>query len=52
MASQLQGMFQNLNGGKTKKRKLKIKEALKELAFTRHIRTTCFTFTHHFVDLI
>jgi len=32
MASQLQGMFQNLNGGKTKKRKLKIKDALKELA--------------------
>ena len=32
MASQLQGMFQNLGGGKTKKRKLKIKDALKELA--------------------
>ncbi|HIO92513.1 MAG TPA: ATP-dependent protease ATPase subunit HslU [Leucothrix mucor] len=32
MASQLQGMFQNINGGKTKKRKLKIKDALVELA--------------------
>ena len=32
MANQLQGMFQNINGGKTKKRKLKIKDALKELA--------------------
>lgn len=32
MASQLQGMFQNMDTGKTKKRKLKIKDALKELA--------------------
>ena len=32
MASQLQGMFANLGSGKTKKRKLKIKDALKELA--------------------
>ena len=32
MASQLQGMFQNMGGTKTKKRKLKIKDALKELA--------------------
>ena len=32
MASQLQGMFQNMGQGKTKKRKLKIKDALKELA--------------------
>ena len=32
MASQLQGMFQNMGNGKTKKRKLKIKDALKELA--------------------
>ncbi|WP_299879784.1 ATP-dependent protease ATPase subunit HslU [uncultured Cocleimonas sp.] len=32
MASQLQGMFQNLGNNKTKKRKLKIKDALKELA--------------------
>ncbi|HGX92801.1 MAG TPA: ATP-dependent protease ATPase subunit HslU [Candidatus Tenderia sp.] len=32
MASQLQGMFQNLGGGKTKKRKLKIKDALVALA--------------------
>ena len=32
MASQLQGMFQNMGSGKTKKRKLKIKDALKELA--------------------
>ena len=32
MANQLQGMFENIKGGKTKKRKLKIKEALKELA--------------------
>lgn len=32
MASQLQGMFQNLGNDKTKKRKLKIKDALKELA--------------------
>ena len=32
MANQLQGMFENLKGGKTKKRKLKIKEALKQLA--------------------
>ncbi|MCK5895765.1 MAG: ATP-dependent protease ATPase subunit HslU [Cocleimonas sp.] len=32
MANQLQGMFENLKGGKTKKRKLKIKQALKELA--------------------
>jgi len=32
MASQLQGMFQNLGSNKTKKRKLKIKDALKELA--------------------
>jgi len=32
MASQLQGLFQNIGSGKTKKRKLKIKDALKELA--------------------
>ena len=32
MASQLQGMFQNIGSNKTKKRKLKIKDALKELA--------------------
>lgn len=32
MANQLQGMFQNMGGGKTQKRKLKIKHALKELA--------------------
>ena len=32
MANQLQGMFQNMGSGKTKKRKLKIKDALKELA--------------------
>lgn len=32
MANQLQGMFQNMGKGKTKKRKLKIKDALKELA--------------------
>ncbi len=32
MASQLQSMFQNLGGGKTKKRKLKIKDALVVLA--------------------
>nr|WP_325807972.1 MULTISPECIES: ATP-dependent protease ATPase subunit HslU [unclassified Cocleimonas] len=32
MASQLQGMFQNMGSTKTKKRKLKIKDALKELA--------------------
>ena len=32
MASQLQGMFQNMGSNKTKKRKLKIKDALKELA--------------------
>ncbi len=32
MANQLQGMFQNLGSNKTKKRKLKIKDALKELA--------------------
>jgi len=31
MASQLQGMFQNLNQGKKRKRKLKIKDALKVL---------------------
>ena len=31
MASQLQGMFENLKGSGTKKRKLKIKDALKEL---------------------
>ena len=31
MASQLQGMFENLKGNGTKKRKLKIKDALKEL---------------------
>jgi len=31
MASQLQGMFQNLGNDKTKKRKLKIKDALKEI---------------------
>ncbi len=32
MASQLQGMFQNLGGSKTKKRKMKIKDALVVLA--------------------
>ncbi len=32
MASQLQGMFQNMSTDKKKKRKLKIKDALKELA--------------------
>lgn len=32
MASQLQGMFQNLGGGKTNTRKLKVKDALKVLA--------------------
>ncbi|MEH6456791.1 MAG: ATP-dependent protease ATPase subunit HslU [Cocleimonas sp.] len=32
MASQLQGMFQNMGTDKKKKRKLKIKDALKELA--------------------
>jgi ATP-dependent HslUV protease ATP-binding subunit HslU len=32
MANQLQSMFENIKGGKTKKRKLKIKDALKELA--------------------
>ena len=32
MASQLQSMFQNLGGGKTKKRKLKIRDALVVLA--------------------
>ncbi len=32
MASQLQGMFENMGSRKTKKRKLKIKDALKELA--------------------
>ncbi len=32
MASQLQGMFENMGSNKTKKRKLKIKDALKELA--------------------
>lgn len=32
MANQLQGMFQNMGGGKVKKRKLKIKDALKVLA--------------------
>ncbi len=31
MADQLQGLFKNMGKGKTKKRKLKIKEALKEL---------------------
>jgi ATP-dependent HslUV protease ATP-binding subunit HslU len=31
MTSQLQGMFQNLNSGRTKTRKLKIKDALKQL---------------------
>lgn len=31
MTSQLQGMFQNMNSGKTKPRKLKIKEAMKVL---------------------
>ena len=31
MTSQLQSMFQNLSGGQTKKRKMKIKEALKTL---------------------
>ena len=31
MTQQLQGMFQNLNGGRTRTRKLKIKEALKLL---------------------
>jgi ATP-dependent HslUV protease ATP-binding subunit HslU len=32
MANQLQGMFQNMNSGRTKTRKLKIKDALKVLA--------------------
>ncbi len=32
MADQLQGLFANMGQGKTKKRKLKIKDALKELA--------------------
>jgi len=32
MADQLQGLFKNMGQGKTKKRKLKIKDALKELA--------------------
>jgi ATP-dependent HslUV protease ATP-binding subunit HslU len=32
MADQLQGLFKNIGQGKTKKRKLKIKDALKELA--------------------
>ncbi len=32
MADQLSGLFKNLDKGKTKKRKLKIKDALKELA--------------------
>ncbi len=32
MADQLQGLFKDMGKGKTKKRKLKIKEALKELA--------------------
>ncbi|RTE85906.1 MULTISPECIES: HslU--HslV peptidase ATPase subunit [Gammaproteobacteria] len=31
MTSQLQNMFQNMSGGKTKKRKMKIKDAFKEL---------------------
>ncbi len=31
MTSQLQGMFQNLNSGRTKTRKLKIRDALKQL---------------------
>ena len=31
MTNQLQGMFQNLNSGKTKTRKMKISEALKAL---------------------
>ncbi|MBA3987929.1 MAG: HslU--HslV peptidase ATPase subunit [Idiomarina sp.] len=31
MTSQLQNMFQNMSGGKTKKRKVKIKDALKQL---------------------
>lgn len=31
MTSQLQSMFQNVSGGKTKKRKMKIKDALKQL---------------------
>jgi len=31
MTSQLQSMFQNMSGGKTKKRKMKIKDALKQL---------------------
>lgn len=31
MTSQLQNMFQNMSGGKTKKRKLKIKDAFKQL---------------------
>jgi ATP-dependent HslUV protease ATP-binding subunit HslU len=32
MTSQLQSMFQNIAGGKTKQRKMKIKDALKQLA--------------------
>jgi ATP-dependent HslUV protease ATP-binding subunit HslU len=32
MTNQLQGLFQNIGGGKTKKRKLFIKDALKQLA--------------------
>ncbi|MDF3054401.1 MAG: hslU [Gammaproteobacteria bacterium] len=32
MTSQLQNMFQNISGGKTKQRKMKIKDALKQLA--------------------
>lgn len=32
MASQLQGMFENIGGGKTQKKKIKIKDALKLLA--------------------
>lgn len=32
MTSQLQGMFQNMGGKKTKKRKLKIKDAIKQLS--------------------
>lgn len=31
MTSQLQNMFQNMSGGKTKKRKVKIKDAMKQL---------------------
>ena len=34
MASQLQGMFQNMGSGRTKTRKLKISDALKVLEFT------------------